>query len=228
MAHSFDTGLSAPQRTLIRDGVITLLSPLKRSAGGYLADVAEFGWVVRTYTDVHGIERLMKTINRAPAIAVGLGSLFGAPSPRAMGAGSNSAMGELEILLYCATQHARDQVVGRHKADVVALADDIADPGLDIIMEHARELMLGMYPATATSVKQIKFQSEEELVSDEPITIWLQTYRVTTQIYAGGREWRTPEQLLTSINWRLTTDPDEPNRPAPAESSSTVDVDTTI
>lgn len=224
MSHSFDTGLSQPQRTVLRRGVLEVLAPLKRP-NGYLADVLAFGGVVRSYTDEPDIELLMKAMGRTPSIAVQLATR----DFQQLGIGGKQAMSEVQLLLYFASQHSRDLMDGRHEADVVALANDHADPGLDIMMEHALELMHGTYPTLLSlTIKQIRIKREEELATLPTMTIWLQTYGVTLQSYTGSKEYRTADQLLTSIGWRTTTDPNEANRPAPATASTTIDADTDI
>lgn len=223
--HLFDTLAPDPQRTLIQNGAVTLLSALKRPTG-YLAEVMPVGGVVRSYTDGVDIEWLMKTFNRSPAIGVATGTrTFG---PAAIG-GRHAVMSECELLLYFANQHSRDFQNGRQQSDSVARANNTADPGLHVMMEHSLELMIGQYPTTLTgTVKQIKIQREEELATLPEITIWLQTYHVTLQSKVGGREWRTPAQLLESIGWRVTTNPTEPMRPAAATVSTTLDADTDL
>lgn len=232
MSHQFNTGLEVPQRTLLRRAAVQILSALKRSAGGYLADVKSFGGIVRTYTDEPDIELLQKALGNTPSIGVALGmrefhvlAIGNNSSGNRLG-GSGQALSECQLFLYFANQHGRDGLTGRHEADSVALADDGADPGLDITMEHAIELMHGQYPSVTTgTVKQIQIQREEELATLPTVTLWLQTYRVSMQTYAGSREFRTAEQLIDSLHWRVTTDLNEPNRPAPAVASSTVDAD---
>lgn len=223
-SHSFDTGAPKPQRTLIQQGAVTLLSALKRP-NGYLADVIPIGGIVRSYTDAVDIEILMKTFNRTPAIGVATGTR----DYQVLAIGGRQAISECELLLYFATQHSRDPQVGRMESDKVALSNLKADPGLHVMMEHALELMLGQYPASMTStIKQIKPTREEELATLPEITIWLQTYRVTLQSYSGGKEWRTPAQLLESIGWRITTNPTEALRPAPATTSTSLDADSDL
>lgn len=223
--HLFDTFAPDPQRTLIQQGAVTLLSALKRPTG-YLAEVMAIGGIVRSHTDGVDIEWLMKTFNRTPAIGVATGTrTFGAA---AIG-GKHAVMSSCELLLYFATQHSRDYQRGRQESDALSRIDNTADPGLHVAMEHALELMIGAYPTTLTStVKQIAIQREEELATLPEITIWLQTYHVTLQSRVGGREWRTPAQLLESIGWRVTTNPDEPVRPAAATVSTSLDADTDL
>lgn len=221
MTHVFDTGAPLPQRTLCRRGAVALLSQLKRPTG-YLHDVKGFGAIVRTYTDENGIEFLQKALAVTPSIGVQLATR----QFETLAIGGRQAISDLQLVLYFATQHGRDGVIGRHEADSIAEIDDLADPGLDTMMEHAIELMHGSYPSLLTgTIKQCRIKSEQELVTSGPISIWMQTYGITLQSYTGSKEYRTAEQLINSVHWRTTTDPNEPNRPAPAVAPTTIDAD---
>jgi hypothetical protein len=222
MAHQFDTGLGTPQRTLVRRGAVATLSPLKRSNGGYLSDVRPFGGIVRTYTDDDGIEFLMKAFTRTPCIGVQLGT----QEFETLAIGGRQALSDCELMLYVATQHGRDELLGRQESDVTAGVDPSADPGLDVMLEHCIELMHGTYPTLLTgTVKQIQIKRQQELVTSPEITIWLQTYRVKLQSYARAREWRTAPQLLADLANRVTTETTEVGRPNPATEPTTIDFD---
>lgn len=222
VTHTFASGLEQPQRTVMQLAAVTLMSALKRSAGGYLQEVRATGVVARTWTDEPGIEMLMRAMNRTPAIAVATGTA----EFRSTGIGGKQWMANCELLLYIMTQHQRDLQDGRQQSDVVALANNQADPGLHVIMEHARELLIGQYPSQSSTIKQIRPTSEEELTTRPEGTIWLQTYRVELFQRGGGSpEFRTAAQLLESIAWRVTTDPDEVIPPAAAVSAASVDAE---
>lgn len=223
MSHVFDNDLATPQRTLLETGAVTILSDLARANGGYLADVIAFPGIVRAYTDEDGIQNLLKEFSRTPMIGVATATR----EFQTTALGGRQAISECELLLYIATQHSRSALSGRQHADVVALADDTADPGLHVVMQHALELMHGAYPqALIGTIKQIAIKREQELVTAEKITIWLQTYRVTLHSYTGGKEWKTAAQLLTEIGWRTTTDPTEVLPPDAQITPTSVDVDT--
>jgi hypothetical protein len=218
MAHQFDTGLVRPQRTVIQRGAVDLLAGLRRPAG-YLITVIPWGSVVRSYTDEDGIAELISALARTPSIAVATGD---ANSNRA-GIGGYQAKKVIDVLLYIATGHRRDNQVGRQEIDVVGAADDHADPGLHIIMEHTEELLIGQRCGMASSIKQIELDREEELATTSAATIWLQTFRV--EVRRNISEFRNATQLLESIRWRTAIDPNEVNRPAPATDPASIDVD---
>lgn len=201
MAHAFDTGAAKPQRTLIQQGAIALLAGLKRPAG-YLVSVVPFGAAVRSYRDEDGVAMVVDSIGgRAPAIAVALGDRASEPS----GIGGYSSTSQLDLLVYFASSNARNYQLGRQEMDAVAVAADTSDPGLHVMMEHAAELLIGQRCGGTASIKQIRCATEMELATTPAVTIWLQTYHVTTVNTA--REWRTATQLLESIGLGLQLDP---------------------
>lgn len=219
MSHAFDTGASKPQRTLILEGVLALLAGLKKPAG-YLNAVIGWPRPVRSYTDVDGIVQLMDALSgRAPSIAVHVGDASWGKGA----VGGFTWEKEIELLLYFASTHKRDHLTGRIVTDAIGLADDNADPGLNVMMEHAFELVLGRRPGgiVVPSIKQVRPQREEELVTDGQITIWLQTYRVIAMSQIS--EWRSVTQLLDSIRFRAAIDEDEVHLPTAATDSATID-----
>lgn len=178
MSHSFDTGLTRAQRTLIRNGPVTLLSGLLRSNGGYLNAVIPWGGVVRSYTDDAGISELWAALlGRAPSIAIAVGDRALHPA----GMGGFNFKGEVELVLYHYSNHPRDLELGRLEIDAAGLAADTFDPGLDCQMEHAEELLIGQYAngANSPTIKQIVPTREEELRTENAFTLWAQRYQVT-------------------------------------------------
>ena len=227
MAHEFAFGDTQPERTIVENGVISILTPLLRTptGGGYLLSLAKHGAPVRSYTDEPGINTLQQRIGRAPGIAVVTGTLDIQPT----GIGLDEALGELELLLYFSTNHQRNAHDGRQEIDVVGMADNRADPGLHVILKHARELILGQRAGATKTVKQIFPVREEELATLAAITIWQQVYRVRVHLKHNNGQWRDAAQLLTSIGWRITAaDPPDPNRPAAPTSIVAIDGDTSV
>jgi len=206
MAHAFDTGLSRAQRTLIRDGVVELLSGLVAPTG-YLRTVIPWGGIVRGYTDEIGQDLLLAAFNgRAPSIAVALGDRVA----DAAGMGGFNFKGTIELVLYHYSNHPRSVTDGRTKLDASAVASDIADPGLDIMMEHAEELLIGQrlggtsatnpvgqVTRSTPTIKQIVPTREEELVTTAQHTLWAQRYAVTVSRTIDPH--RTITQMLEEI-----------------------------
>lgn len=217
MALAFNTGLAKPQRTLITEGAIALLSGLLRPTG-YLATVIPWGSVVRSYTDEVGVVQLHDALSaRAPGIAIATGD--GASTTA--GIGGFQAKKVIDLLVYFASTNKRDGYTGRMAQDGASLASNTADPGLHVMMEHAAELLIGQRCGASSSIKQIVTDREEELYTGEQVTIWLQTYRV--EVRTNLKEFRNVTQLLADLRFRLATDLDEVALPDAATDSGTLD-----
>ncbi len=196
-SRAFNSGAAKPQRTLIQQGAIDVLSDLKRPAG-YLVDVIPWGAVVRTHTDDEGVAMLVDALaGRAPAIAVATGDRTTEPA----GVGGLVGRSTIELLIYHASSHARSLQRGRQESDVTALANLRADPGLHVILEHAAELLVGQRCGASTAIKQIRADTEVELATTPAVTIWLQTYQIT--VVSRATEYRTAQQLLGSLAFDL-------------------------
>lgn len=223
MSHVFDTGFPFAKRTMLRQSVVTILSALKRP-NGYLRSVIPFGAVVRAWTDVEGIELLTKAVTSTPAIAVAIGSESGDETT----VGGQRALDVVEVLIYFVSQQSRD-LIYRLEPDIAAQADDHADPGLEVAMEHATELLLGQYPVqSSVKLKQLRKVRTDELSTTPLATIYCQTWHCAMTSTATSKEFRDAPQLLSSLHWRTTTNPDEVNRPAPATDSTTIDVNSEL
>lgn len=197
--HAFDTGLSRAQRTLIRNGAVTLLAGLLRPVG-YLQAVIPFGGIVRGYTDDPGIEALHLALNgRAPSIAIALGDCTLQPA----GMGGFNFKGECELIAYHYSNHWRDHELGRHEIDVAGIANNAADPGLDVMMEHAQQLLIGQRAGSSATIKQIVPLREEELRTENGFTLWAQRYSVTVSRTIDP--YRGVTQILDEIRTKVRT-----------------------
>lgn len=237
MPHAFDTGLSRPQRTIIRAGVVDILSGLLRANGGYLSKVIPWGGVIRGYTDEIGIDAIREALNgAAPAIAVAVGDRVTEPG----GMGGYNYKGTMELVLYHYANHAQGLTEGRMVATAKATANTSKDPGLDVMLEHAEELVIGQYVGGAfvqnvvgeksrrtPTVKQIVPTREEELATDKTSTLWAQRFAIAVDRQINA--FRGVSQLLESI--RTIVRPDgvdadvEPNPAQPGE--QVVELETT-
>lgn len=202
MAHAFDTSLASAQRTLIRNGAVTLLSGLLRPAG-YLAAVIPWGGIVRGYTDEDGIGILWEALaGRAPAIAIALGDAVISHST----IGGFNFTAQLELVAYHYSSNPRDMESGRLSIDVAGLANSAADPGLDVMLEHASELLIGQRCGASATIKQIVPTREEELFTEHGLTLWAQRYSVT--IARKINAYRSISQLVEEFRSVVhTTDP---------------------
>lgn len=217
--HKFDTGKTVPQRTRIQQGAVQLLSGLKKSNGGYLVEVMAFPFTLKPTTSNDDAAQFVTALSRAPSIAVAVGDR----DSEVRGIGGFQEWGDIELLVYFSSNNARNMQVGRMEIDAAGLADLTADPGLHVVMEHAKELLIGQRAgAPGSDIKQIRPVKEEEIWTAQPITIWLQTYKITvlTQI----SEFRTVTQLLESIRFRAALAASEVHLPAAKADHATVDV----
>lgn len=221
MPHIFDTALTTPQRTLVMNGAVLALSAKLRSVdpvNGYLAAVSRYGSVVRSWADTDGVSDLFNTLmGQAPAIAVALGDKVS----KAPALGGYQFQQELELLVYFLSNHSRGLVDGRMIIDNVAAASNTADPGLHVMMEHAEELLIGLRCGASTTIKQIRPDREEELLSREGLTLWLQTYRIT--LSRTINEYRNVTQFLDDIRVRTTQEDGELKLPNAPTKGTTID-----
>lgn len=220
MAHKFDSGSTKPQRTRIQQGALSILSGLRKSEGGYLLALEPFGAVITNKDDDIGAAQLVSVLTKMPAIAVALGDR----TSEVKGMGGYAEVGDIELLIYVASSNARNMEIGRQQIDGTGLASDHADPGLHVILDHAKELLLGQRLDDGSDIKQVRPVREEALYSSTAMTVWLQTYRVSVDTRIS--EFRTVTQLLTSIRYRAAVDPGEVRLPAVATKTLTIDVNT--
>ncbi len=218
MAHEFDSGLAQPQRTRIQQGALALLSGLRKSEGGYLLALEPFGAVITSKEDDVGALQLVAVLTRMPAIAVALGDR----TSEVRGMGGYSETGEIDLLIYFASSNARNIQIGRQQIDGPGQANDSADPGLHVMLDHAKELILGQKIGVGSDIKQARPWREEPIYSSSAMTVWLQTYKVTVDTRIS--EFRTVTQLLESIRFRAAQNPNEVLLPAAATDSVTIDV----
>lgn len=220
MAHQFDTAQSAPQRTRLERGVVSLLAGLKKANGGYLVEVAPYAFTMESAADEESVAQFVTTLSRAPSIAVHVGERADEPG----GIGGFSYRGEFDLHVYLSSNNMRNQQVGRMEIDSAGLANDQADPGLHIIMEHVRELVVGRYATTpvGADIKQARPFRERAIITAQQITIWEQMFKV--KVMTQYDEFRTVAQLLTSIRSRITQNPADQPPPAAALDKTSIDV----
>ncbi len=219
MAQVFDNGLHVPQRTRIQQGAIQLLSGLKKSNGGYLAEVLPFAFTMRPNMGEEDAAQFVMALQRAPSIAIAVGDR----DSEIKTIGGYSEWADIELLVYFSSNNARNQQIGRMEIDSAGLADDQADPGLHVVLDHVKELLIGQRCGGAgADIKQIRPVKEEEILTAQPITIWLQTYKIT--VLTRISEFRTVTQLLESIQFRTSLKATEVHLPTPKTDHSTVDI----
>jgi hypothetical protein len=181
-ARTYASGLVAPLRTLVRTGVINLLAPLLRlpsNALGFATTIAEMPFKIEHGgRDDFEIDVLMDILNnRAPAYAVALGD----SKNKAAGMAPSQGRATIEIDVYSFCGHARNIVLGRLAADGSSLAYDAYDPGIEVMMEVARQLVDGArLNATllGTKASEITWTGEANILTTKDKTVWAQTYTI--------------------------------------------------
>jgi hypothetical protein len=194
--HKFDTGLFRAQRTVIRESLCARLSPLLKANGGYLASIVELARPLRGEGDEDGLALLARAVNgRAPCLVVALGK------KNYDGTDTESLLvaGELDIAIYAVTAHARDHVAGRLAADVVSDSNRAADPGIETMLEHVEELLLGQ-ELGIKGVLEVRFNDEDEVATFDDYTVWEQ--RATIKVQRDINPRRNSTAFVTSIEGR--------------------------
>jgi hypothetical protein len=218
MSHQFDTAALRPQRTRIQQGAVTTLAGLKKSNGGYLVEVMPFPITLHRDSHPEEVAQFVLALSRAPSIAVALGDR----DSQVRSIGGYSEWGDISVHVYFSSTNARNPQVGRQETDTAGLANDQADPGLHVILDHAKELLIGQRFAAGTDIKQCRPHMERQLISEQQITIWEQIYKVAVMVQIS--EFRTVSQLLTSLRFRTAIEPTEVPLPATKIDHATVDI----
>jgi hypothetical protein len=203
MPHAFDHGLAKPLRTLVREGVIARLARLGVAVGGYLQAIVPLGSAIRGQEDQDGLDFLRVALNgRVPAVAVSLGAQTFNPA----GQGGYQYKPILDVHVYVVTNNLRSREA-RQAADVVAIADVTKDPGVDIMLEHVSELLIGHQIASSAAPKgqqilELRQTREYEIFNDNSLAVWESTFTV-----ALSREINQKRDVTTAITslWTFTT-----------------------
>ena len=170
-------------------------------------------------TDNDDAAQFVSALSRAPSIAIALGDR----NSEVKTLGGYSEWGEIDLLVYFSSNNARNQQIGRQEIDTAGLASDAADPGLHVMLDHARELLIGQRcGAPGDDIKQIRPMVEKEILTAQPITIWLQVYKIFVMFQIS--EFRTAPQLLESLRYRTALNPAEAHLPAAKIDHATVDI----
>lgn len=206
MPHVYDTGLAKPQRTLIRDAVVARLAALKRPTM-YLEAVAMIPARVTGRGDDAGIAEILDVLNgRAPALVVALGRAEYAPG----GMPASRAMKTIEIAIYAVSNHSRGVVDGRLANDAAA-ATVTRDPGIETMLEHAEQMLLGKPLGLSDGIQEIRPVSEDELATAKDLTIWEALYSIRVERRINHNRLIT--EILTEIEAGHRVDGADPANP---------------
>jgi hypothetical protein len=222
--HVFDTGASAAQRTRVRDAILQRLLPLKAL---YVRALAPVPMIWQGRADEKGLAMLLEAgMRAAPAVYVGLGRKNYEPG----GNEDTEVRGALQVGVYVVSGNQRSLVEGRLSADTVATgiagdgsdADTTADPGIDIMLEHVEELLIG-YQLPVDGVTVLESDWEDEIGTFDKVTIW--GIHFTIHVERRIDPARGITQLVTEIETGTTPDtsPNLPTDPAFVTTLTTLD-----
>jgi hypothetical protein len=170
---TFDTGQRRPQRTLVRQHVLAALEPLLKSNGGYIHRIKPYPRPLRNLSG-EDLDLLVSELqSQVPAIVVALGK----KTYLHAGLQATEVIGELEVEVYALNAHQRAMVEGRLEQDAIATTSKTNDPGIETMLEHIEERLLGQDVGVATSV-ELRGKSEDEVATNQTHTLWCQVYTV--------------------------------------------------
>lgn len=167
----FDTGLARPQRTLIRQHIAAALAPMLKLNGGYLHKIGVLPRPLRGRDEDELGLLVSAVLGRSPCVLVALG----AKSYESIGLDATEELGELEVAIYAVSSNARSFVEGRLEQDAAATSSANADPGIETMLEHCEQLLLGQGLGLSTA-HEMRGRTEEEVYTFEEYTVWEQTY----------------------------------------------------
>lgn len=204
--HHFDTGLHRPQRSAIRQAIIDRLGstptgngkPLLKSAGGYLVKIAPLPRPLKGDSEEELAFIWIALQGSTPSLCVALGGMKISPID-----GNEDHQGEIEVAVYSLSRNLRSFVDGRMSPDVVATADPTADPGVETMMEHVREILAGQ-SVDLIGVQDLRPKSEDEVCTDGDGTLWEQRFSVLVDIFVDPQ--RAESDVATSLEVRNDLD----------------------
>ncbi|MBA2718929.1 MAG: hypothetical protein H0U52_06780 [Chloroflexi bacterium] len=195
-AHVYDTGLGKAQRTLVREAVITALSPLllqPDGSGRYVRAITTIPRPLRGEGDDNGITMLAKALSgRSPSIAIALGrKTFESADMESV-----LSRGEIVVSIYACSSNQRSLTDGRLAIDVPGAGSIHADPGIETMLEHIEEQLLGQVLALDGTC-EMRAVEEDEVFTADDATVWEQTYSVKVERQINPNRGSTA--LITSI-----------------------------
>jgi hypothetical protein len=185
-SQQFDTGLPLPQRSMIRQAIVNHLGttptgtgrPLLRSAGGYVNKIGQLPRLLDgSDEDIAGDLWVALQGVAPPALCVALGD----EDFESVGIGGRSWTSELEVAVYAVSSNLRALVDGRLSPDVVAAVDPTADPGIETMVEHVRQLLCGEDFSLPT-VHAVKPKAVRHKATGADVTIWEHRFTVGVDV----------------------------------------------
>lgn len=194
-AQVYDTGLDVPQRTAVRSAIVAKLQPLLKANGLYMRGIAPLARPYRGAGDDAGLVLInMALQGRAPAVLVALG----AQRFKEMDVSLDTITSELEVVVYAVGANPRAMDDGRLAPDVTAMTDVAADPGIETMLEHIRQLLLKV-DLDVNGVYELQLVEETDTFTGAEITVFEQSYRVRCDVAVDPNR-----ALKTSSIWGPT------------------------
>ncbi|MEO7735520.1 MAG: hypothetical protein ABIY55_31490 [Kofleriaceae bacterium] len=165
--------------------------PMLKANGGYLAKIGVLPRPLKAESDDELGFIWIALQGATPSLCVALGRMEVTPID-----GNEDYLGELEIAVYALSKNLRAFVDGRMSPDVVASGDPAADPGIETMLEHVREVLVGQ-ELDVIGVHEIRPKSEDEVVTDGEGALWEQRFTVVVQVSVNPQ--RASSDLVTSI-----------------------------
>jgi len=162
--------------------------PLLKSKGGYVAAIGQAARPISgtSEDDLAILSAAFHGSAPAPALIVALGDQDFSSSGSGMG--GTSYVGELVLAVYAISAHQKDSagVDGRLAPDAVAARDPKADPGIETMLEHVRELLCG-HELGITMVDVIRPRSEREVGTSADASVWEHRFVVRVELEVPQR-----------------------------------------
>lgn len=207
----YDTGLARAQRTLLRAAIAAQFSDLMLANGGYVRAIKsiprplkdseeELGWIG------------MHAQGQSPCIIIALGG----KKYESVDVGADVYRANIDVAIYICSTNVRGLIEGRLETDTVAAGDATKDPGIDTMLEHVEERLLGqsfkLGGLASQRTSEMDPESEDELFTNGELSIWEQKYSVWVPREVNPN--RAITQLNTSIETQTSiapiTDPENP------------------
>jgi hypothetical protein len=197
MTRTYDTGLTTPISTAVRNAFVAKLQPLALGQPKGYAYILPIGFVVED-GDTDALDLFISEVQRAtPVIAVAIGT-----SSSAEAGNSKRNIAEFEVHVYFYSPHRGGSTLGRMIPNAAAIANDVIDPGVDASIELAWMLLQNVELHVA-QVHKPRHQRNEQVEVTDAHTIWRSRFIVPYQ--ADVNHDRNVTQLLDRIVSTLRT-----------------------
>lgn len=199
MALRFDTGAPKAQRTQLFDAIAAALGDLYRSAAppAYLRPTKRIARIVRpSVNETHdgfGL-KLVEDASQGnmPCVLVA----FGDAKYSAQGLDPIDSQAELDVQLLVVSSHLGGMETGRLAADTTANADATQDPGLDTMLEHVEERLMGQ-DLGVPGIHELRWHHVGEVFTAPEYSVW--EVRATALLERHVNPDRAETRVVTEI-----------------------------